>query len=52
MWTRVQGDVDEEYIATLHKFDAQLEFVSEDVENVPVFRLVDRRRISTSPRRR
>lgn len=47
MWTRVQGDVDEEYIATLHKFDAQLEFVSEDVENVAVFRLVDRRRIFT-----
>ena len=47
MWTRVQGDVDEEYIATLHKFDAQLEFVSEDAENVSIFRPVDRRRIFT-----
>ncbi|CBK19664.2 uncharacterized protein [Blastocystis hominis] len=30
----VEGEINDEYIATLHKFDAQLDFVSQDVENV------------------
>ena len=32
-----KGEINDEYVATLHKFDAQLDFVSQDVENVPIF---------------
>lgn len=30
----VQGEIDEEYVATLHQFDAQLDFVDQDTEDV------------------
>ncbi len=33
-WNHKQGGINEDYVHTLHKLDAQLDFVNEDVENV------------------
>ena len=32
--SKFQGDINDEYVATLHKFDAQLDFVDQDIEDV------------------
>ncbi|KAK8797951.1 vacuolar protein sorting-associated protein [Blastocystis sp. subtype 4] len=29
----IEGDINDEYVATLHKFDAQLDFVDQDIED-------------------
>ena len=33
-WNHKQGEINEDYVHTLHKLDTQLDFVNEDVENV------------------
>lgn len=47
-----QGEINDEYVATLHKFDAQLDFVSQDIENVSFFVILNGRKNFTSPHRK